>query len=176
MLPKVTNARLGGVRFGRLDAVLDGLAHCGPKTAVTARAFAHDLARAVLRVDGHAHSGRVGDDDAAFGVFLGGRDLHGIVLPLHLYRFGIPVAESEHLVRHVDDVPRLQIGYRLAIGAAARLHVGLVEFALKQGSLFGSEHHTYSSTSSRIHEGKSVSSIASIGASETHCPVPNFSR
>src|SRR5262245_28262053 len=78
---------LGGVRLGRLDAVLDGLADCGAEAPVAARALAHDLARPILGVDGHAHSGRVGDDDAAFGVVLGLRDLHGLVLPLHLYCF-----------------------------------------------------------------------------------------
>src|SRR5262249_24209422 len=90
---------LGGVRFGGLDAVLDGLADCGAEATMAARALAHDLARAVLRVNGHTHSGRVCDDDAAFGVLLGGRDLDGFVLSLHLYSFGIPVAESENLVR-----------------------------------------------------------------------------
>src|SRR5262249_15377375 len=65
---------LGGVRFGRLGAVLDGLADCGAEAPMAARALADDLARAVVGVDGHAHSGRVGDDDAAFGVFLGGRE------------------------------------------------------------------------------------------------------
>src|SRR5262249_57219732 len=88
------------------------------------------------------------------------RDLHGLVLPLHLYRFSIPVAESKDLVRHVDDVPRLQVGYRLTIGAAARLHVGHVEFAFEQGSLVRGEHQAHSSTSSRIHRGKSVSSMS----------------
>src|SRR5215470_8839555 len=43
---------LSGVRFGRLDAVLDGLPDCGAEAPMAPRAPAHDLARAVLRVDG----------------------------------------------------------------------------------------------------------------------------
>src|SRR5262249_61224606 len=71
---------LGRVRFGCLDAVLDGLADCRPKAAMAASALAYHLARAVLRVDGHAHSGRVGDDDAALGSLFAWWDLHGLVL------------------------------------------------------------------------------------------------
>src|SRR5262249_18977410 len=93
-------------------------------------------------------------------------DLHGLVLALHFDRFGIPVAEPEHHVGHVKDVPGLQVGHGLAVGAAARLDIGFVQFALKPGPLLWCEHQTASSTSSRIHTGKSVSSIVSIGASE----------
>src|SRR5262245_34692317 len=116
------------------------------------------------------------DNDAAFGGVPRSAGSASARAPASSLRFGIPVAESEHLVRHVDDVPRLQVGDRLAIGGAARLHVGPVEFAFEQGSLVRGEHQTHSSMSSRIQSGKSVSSIVSIGAFETQCAVPNFAR
>src|SRR5215510_13090127 len=110
MLPNVTNARLVASVSAALMQSSTAWPTVGPKPRWPPERSRTTLREPSLRVDSHANSSRVGDNDAAFGVFVGGRDLHRLVLPLHLYRFGIPLAESKHLVHHVDNAPRLQVG------------------------------------------------------------------
>ena len=103
--------------------------------------LAHDLAGSVRGLDGDPHPGRVGDDDAAPRVLLARRNVHGVVLALHLHRLHLPTAEAEYPVGDVDHVPAFEVGDLGTVGALAALDVGRVEFALEEGLLTAGSHN-----------------------------------
>src|SRR5581483_464887 len=162
----------GCVRLRRLDGLLHGLAGGPDKAPGGTAPLAHHGALAVLGPHGDPRLGEEGRHHLSLLRAVGVGDEHGIMQGVDQQRLPRPVAEAEHDIALLQDLPSLYVAQRHAVRSLARLDVGGVERLLQQLHLLACEHHAYSSTSSRIHTGRSVSASSTIGSSATQRWLP----